>query len=84
MFLLTENFQEVPSIDSSDSCKSNGMEDISTAEAEAETQDEPEEMSAGEENMDIDTECTSSQTRLVVSEAGASTGEEKLETEGND
>lgn len=64
--------EEVPSIDSSDSCKSNGIEDISTAEAEAETQDEPEEMSAGEENMDIDTECTSSQARLIVSEAGAS------------
>ena len=57
----------------------NGVEETNTAEAEAEvgSAPEPEEeknRSGGEENMDIDTECTSSQARLTVTEPSVSQG----------
>ena len=52
------------------------MEEINTAEAEAEVKEDEEvleeDKSGGEESMDIDTECTSSQARLSVTEPAAS------------
>ena len=56
------SLQEVPSIDSSGTSKHNGIEDVNTAEAET----------GEDENMEIDTECTSSQARMIVSESPAS------------
>ena len=68
--------QEVPNIDSASSGKTNGVEENNTAEAEAEVKEDvevsEEDKSGGEESMDIDTECTSSQARLSVTEPVAS------------
>ena len=62
----------------------NGVGEANTAEAEAgvgsapesgeEEEGEGSNRSGGEENMDIDTECTSSQARLTVTEPTASQG----------
>ena len=59
------------------------MEEANTAEAEAGVSglegEEEKNRSGGEENMDIDTECTSSQARLTVSEPSVLQGEEDVD-----
>ena len=77
----------LPNIDSAGgslvAASTNGVEEANTAEAEAgvgsaqegaEEEGEGSNRSGGEENMDIDTECTSSQARLTVTEPSASQG----------
>lgn len=64
--------EEVPSIDSSGTSKHNGIEDVNTAEAET----------GEDENMEIDTECTSSQARMIVSESPASSDKPEESEDG--